>query len=199
MTDLERFFRRLVRNLAATDPAGVRRPISLREIRDTIVPYRANRKMLELESSEDYELVLMQLCAGEGGFARTAPEEVRASFEAELRSGNPDLRILHLHERVVLRLDSASVAQALNPQPELAFAPPAEIPGSHTLAAAEPADHHCSRCSELFPTGHLVNFCPRCGGDQRGARIPAHGSCAACGGQVEPGWRHCVTCGFLIS
>ena len=77
MTDLQRFFRVLVRNLAATDPARLRRPLPLTDIRDTIVPYSANRRSLQLESSEDYELMLMQLCAGQEGFARTEPEEVR--------------------------------------------------------------------------------------------------------------------------
>ncbi len=91
MDDLERFFRQIVRNLAATDPARLRRPLPLIEIRESIVPYRANRRALQLESSEDYELVLMRLCAGEGGFARTEPAEVRAEFDdrsGELQPGS---------------------------------------------------------------------------------------------------------------
>ena len=69
MTDLERFFRRLVANLAGTDPALLHRPIPLEDIHQSIVPYRTNRRALQLESSEDYELVLLRLCAGEEPFA----------------------------------------------------------------------------------------------------------------------------------
>ena len=81
MTDLERFFRRLVVTLAATDPARLHQPLRLEAIHESIIPYRSHRRALGLESSEDYELVLLRLCAGEGGLARTEPEEVRARFE----------------------------------------------------------------------------------------------------------------------
>ena len=95
MTDLERFFRRLVANLAGSDPARLHRPIPLEDIHESIVPYRSNRRALQLESSEDYELVLLRLCAGEGGLVRTEPEEARARFAEELQSPNPDLHVLH--------------------------------------------------------------------------------------------------------
>ena len=89
MTDLERFFRRLVANLAASDPARLHRPIPLEDIHESIVPYRSNRRALLLDSSEDYELVLLRLCAGEGGLVRTEPEEVRARFAEEAGAPTP--------------------------------------------------------------------------------------------------------------
>lgn len=209
MTDLERFFRQLVRNLAATDPARLRRPLPLTDIRDSIVPYRANRRALQLESSEDYELVLMQLCAGEGGFATTDPADVRALFAEEVRSANPDLGILHLHEHAVVSLEAKPLAEALDPKPDdLAFAPPGHLPDPRVdepsvlaLSAPEafPADsapaaesgasHHCSSCGELLPSHRVIHFCPHCGSHQ------SQEGCPACGSEVEPGWRHCVTCG----
>ncbi len=206
MTDLERLFRQLVRNLAATDPARLRRPLPLTDIRDTIVPYRANRRALQLESSEDYELVLMQLCAGEGGFATTEPEDVRELFVAEIRSTNPDLGILHLHENAVVTLEPRPLAEALNAKPELAFAPPGTVdellveePTMPELLAfdlldreaspPEATEPHCNHCGGLLPTHRVANFCPRCGADQARTR------CHACQSEVESGWRHCVTCG----
>ena len=68
MTDLERLFRQLVLNLRATDPARLRRPLELADIRDGILPYRANRRALQLETSEDYEVALMRnnMIAGNG-------------------------------------------------------------------------------------------------------------------------------------
>ncbi len=214
VTSLERFFRQLVRNLAATDPARLHRPLPLADIRDSIVPYRANRRALQVESSEDYELVLMQLCAGEGGFARTEPEDVRAQFAAELRSPNPDLQILHRHQNAVLTLERQALAQALNPGPDLAFAPPdhtidlavtVESAALPDLPSLEPLDgtdlepnisrfiSHCANCGGPLPTGRVVNFCPHCGGHHVLVRCPE------CHGEIEAGWRHCVSCGASVS
>lgn len=215
MTELERFFRQLVRNLAATDPARLHRPLPLADIRDSIVPYRANRRALQLESSEDYELVLMQLCAGEGGFAWTEPDDVRALFAAELGSANPDLGILHQHENAVVSLDTKALARALNPEPDLTFAPPEpdlglpvrtqpppalpDLSTPHPLGAEPPAQVHaaglvhCGQCGGMLPTRRPVNFCPHCGGKQVVARCPA------CQSELEAGWRHCVSCGFPVA
>lgn len=115
MTDLERFFRRLVERLAATDPARLRRPLPLDEIMYTLVPYRANRRALGVDTSEEYELVVMRLCAGEGGLVRTEPEEARVRFVRELATPNPDLAALHSFESVLVTLRPEPLARALGP------------------------------------------------------------------------------------
>jgi hypothetical protein len=183
----------------------------LADIRDSIVPYRANRRALELESSEDYELVLMQLCAGEGGFAITEPEDVQELFGMEVRSTNPDLGLLQLHENAAVSLRAGPVAEALNHAPELAFAPPGTIQASRIEAPNVPEPRlpniepllddslpddvpsHCGRCAGVLPPNHVVNFCPHCGGDLGRARCPA------CQANIEAGWRHCVTCGTSLN
>jgi len=213
--DLERFFRQIVRNLAATDPARLHRPLPLTELRESIVPYRANRRALQLESSEDYELVLMRFCAGEGGFARTEPAEVRAEFEIEVGSSNPDLEIVHRYENAVVSLEPKPLALALNHEPGLAFAPPghsgrtavneeaaASLPklrspkplGADAESAGARGDGspQCGLCGWELPTGRVVNFCPHCGGSQVLTRCPA------CQSETEAGWRCCVSCGFPI-
>jgi hypothetical protein len=210
--DLERFFRQIVRNLAATDPARLHRPLPLSELRESIVPYRANRRALELESSEDYELVLMRLCAGEGGFARTEPADVRAEFEIEVGSSNPDLEIAHRHPNAVVSLEPKPLTLALNHQPGLAFAPPdlagrpstpeavaAALPELPVWEAPEdveragtPPAHRCALCGRAVPTGRVVNFCPHCGASQGVSRCPG------CRSETEAGWRHCVSCGLAI-
>jgi predicted RNA-binding Zn-ribbon protein involved in translation (DUF1610 family) len=213
VTDLERFFRQIVRNLAATDPARLDRPLPLMEIRDHIVPYRTNRRALELESSEDYELILMRLCAGEGGFARTEPDEVRAEFEAEVKGSNPDLAMVHRHENAVVCLETGAVARALDPKPELAFAPPdhpdhlhragsfPSVPGSphptahdSSLPTREERDAapRCTGCNGALPAERTINFCPHCGQSQLLTRCPV------CDSELEAGWRHCASCGYLI-
>ena len=137
MTDLERFFRRLVANLAASDPARLHHPIPLEDIQQSIVPYRSNRRALHLESSEDYEMVLLRLCAGEGNLVRTEPEKARVRFEEELGSPNPDLDVLHKVEHVVVSLRSEPLARALGPEPDehLPYAPPS-FPAPPVLPAA---------------------------------------------------------------
>jgi predicted RNA-binding Zn-ribbon protein involved in translation (DUF1610 family) len=206
VTDLERFFRRLVGNLASTDPARLHRPIPLDDVRQTIVPYRVNRRALGLESSEDYELVLLRLCAGEGGFVRTEPEDVRARFAEELRGSNPDLEVLGAAENVLLTLRSEPLARALGPDPEIAYAPPApphipsDVPDFPELddlpeadaAPEEPMPPHCLYCGGALPANRAVNFCPHCGQSQTVAL------CTHCHGELEPGWRHCVNCGTAV-
>lgn len=208
MTDLERFFRQLVRNLASTDPARLHRPIPLEDVIHAIVPYRSNRRALQLDTSEEYELVIMRLCAGEGGFLRTDPEEARARFARELASPNPDLAVLHQVENVVLAIRSEPLARALGPEPELEFVPPGHIPqGAPSVelpevpeledlpepdAATEEAAPHCLFCGGALPTHRTVNFCPHCGQDQRIAQCPD------CRTELEPGWRHCVNCGAAV-
>ncbi len=202
MTDLERFVRRLVGNLASTDPARLQRPIPLEEVRRTIVPYRTNRRALGLESSEDYELVVLRLCAGEGGFVRTEPEEARARFVAELRSPNPDLSVLDAVEHVLLTLRAEPLARALEPEPGHAYAPPlpvSDVPEFPELeepaepeAPEEPVPPHCLSCGGTLPAHRAVNFCPHCGQSQTVA------VCPQCHGELEPGWRHCVNCGAAV-
>ncbi len=215
MTDLERFFRRIVENLASTDPARLRRPLPLADLQHDVLPYRANRRALELESSEDYEMVLLRLCAGEGGLVRTEPEDARARFAKELRTPNPDLGVLHAFENVVLTLRSEPLAQALDParEREAAYAPPMpepsdlpqlpdipeleEISASDGIAGDEllepPVDAPlCLYCGETLPEHRSVSFCPHCG---RSQTVP---TCARCRSELEPGWKHCVNCGTAV-
>ena len=211
MEDLSRFFRQMVRNLAATDPTRLRRPLPLGEIRRTILPYRANRRALRLETSEDYELVLIRLCAGEGGFARTEPDDVHAAFAAEALSSNPDLTIAHRHENAVVILNQEQLSRALDPAQELAFAPsdqrfappaprkPAPAPDppapARDVSKKQPGPLPpaiCRACSGKLPPGRSVKFCPHCGESQ----VLTH--CPECQTELEPAWRHCVACGAAV-
>ena len=70
MTDLERLFRRLVDNLIAIDPARLHRSMPLSDLYESVIPYRTNRRSLSIDTAEDYDFLLLRLCAGEGGFLR---------------------------------------------------------------------------------------------------------------------------------
>jgi hypothetical protein len=102
--------------------------VPLDEITREILPYRTNRRALQLDTSEDYELMLLRLCAGEGSLVRTEPEEARSRFAEELRSANPDLEVLHAFENVLLTISPESLARALEAGPETAYAPPGRGP-----------------------------------------------------------------------
>jgi hypothetical protein len=220
VTDLERFFRRLVANLASSDPAMLHRPIPLEDIHQSIIPYRTNRRALHLESSEDYEMVLLRLCAGEGGLVRTEPEEARDRFEEELKSPNPDLGVLHRVEHVLISLRSEPLERALRPDADaaLAYAPPAPMPPE--LAGLDPAldgpvgvtlddeltglesepeptvedqASQCLYCGGSLPLDRPARFCPHCGQRQ------SPPECPRCHHEVETGWRHCVNCGAALA
>jgi Double zinc ribbon len=198
VTDVERLFRQLVANLGATQPARLRQPLLLADIRRTIVPYRANRRALQMESSEDYEVALMRLCAGEGGFARTGPDEVHDEFKREIGSPNPDLTLVEQRESAVVHLDPDAVMRIMSSNPELAYAPPAKDRAAEPPAVApsspapKKAASHCHRCGSALPVGRVINFCPHCG------QSLARRHCPQCNTELEPDWKHCVSCGATL-
>jgi predicted RNA-binding Zn-ribbon protein involved in translation (DUF1610 family) len=208
VTDLERLFQQLVATLAATDPARLNRPVVLGDIRDSILPYRTSRRALGLDTVEDYDLLLLRLAAGDGGFARTSPEPVRARFVAEIAGSNPDLGLLRHHSDAALTLEGLRVARALAASDEDRYAPPEPEPEPDTvldLEVARPARHTvepvpppepgpmCLFCGGTLPSGRTVNFCPSCGQSQITPRCPQ------CQTEVELGWRHCVNCGAALA
>ena len=203
--DLERLFRQIVLNLVAKDPGGLRRALSLGEVRDGVVPYRANRRALGIETSEDYELALLQLYAGEAGLARTAPAQARIELAAELGRPHPDLTILQQYETATIRLDPVAVDRILDPEPDLRFAPRSspsalELETARKRSRSKPKIRPspntvsgCNRCGATLPSGRAVNFCPQCGQNL------AVRHCAECDTELEVTWKHCVHCGVSVS
>ena len=217
MHDLDRLFHQLVTTLAASDPGSLNRPVSLRDIRESVLPYRTSRRAIGVDTVEDYDLLLLRLAAGDGGFARTSPEDARARFVAESTSTNPDLDVLDRHAGAVLTLEGLRVARALAASDD-PYAPPrlerepeptadvvAERPAEVDVldldivsaAAAtpqpDPPGLMCLYCGATLPTARTVNFCPSCGQSQTTPRCPQ------CQSEVELGWRHCITCGAALA
>jgi Double zinc ribbon len=131
VTEVERFFRRLVSTLAASNPARLQGPLLLDDITGSILPYRTHRRVLELDTVEDYEAVLLRLCAGEGDLVWTEPEEARKRFVEESRSNNPDLTALYAFENVYLSFRPEPLLWALAPDPRAGHVPP--TPSGETL------------------------------------------------------------------
>jgi hypothetical protein len=214
VTDLNRLFQHLIATLAATDPAQLNRPVVLGEIRDSILPYRTSRRALGLDTVEDYDLLLLRLAAGDGGFAKTAPEDVRARLAREVAGSNPDLSLLQRHADAVLTLEGLRVARALAASDDDRYAPPEpeadmepesrdllpdeqmldlEIARPQARVAAEPPPLMCLYCGVTLPIGRTVNFCPSCGQSQTTPHCPQ------CQVEVELGWRHCIGCGAVLA
>jgi len=127
MTDLERLFRRLVDNLIAIDPARLHRPLPLSDLYESVVPYRTNRRSLTIDSVEDYDLLLLRLCAGEGGFVRMLSPDVAERLKRELETSNPNLDLIRAYADAELRIETEPLAHALGPGPDEAYAPPGEL------------------------------------------------------------------------
>ena len=144
MTDLERLFRRLVDNLIAIDPARLHRPLALGDLLGSVMPYRTNRRSLQIDTVEDYEMLVLRLAAGEGGLVRMVSEDIAQVFRDQLESPNPDLEVLREHTKAELVLGTEPLAHALGPGPDESYAPPdeeleyAEPVGRTPLAEPDP-------------------------------------------------------------
>ncbi len=127
MTSLDPLFRLLVRTLAEQTPPRVHQPIAINELMDSVLPYRLVRRELGVDSAEDYETLLLRLCAGEGDLVQADPA-AQAALQAELKKPLPDLAFLRVYgdTHVVLRTDP--LMDAMEARPEERYAPPGEEP-----------------------------------------------------------------------
>ncbi|MGB7212873.1 MAG: zinc ribbon domain-containing protein [Gemmatimonadales bacterium] len=224
MNDLEPLYRLLVDSLIAVDPARLHRPLQLAELYQTVLPYRAARRTLALDSSEDYDALLLRLCAGEGGYVTIEPEATQIQFQAELASPSPDLGILREHAAAELTLSTERLAYALGPGPEAAYAPPdpdddaePETPPHHplptgqvpwTVDAPEPPSIIPLREGAPSRERDGLHRCSYCGGALPSGRqvnfCPHCGQsqsftrCPECSAEVELGWHHCINCGHPV-
>src|SRR5687768_13409637 len=73
MSDLHRLFSLIVTNIAATDASRLHAPMTIGDLMQRIAPYRSSRRHLDVVTSEEYELLVLRLAAGEEGLARLEP------------------------------------------------------------------------------------------------------------------------------
>jgi hypothetical protein len=220
MSDLHRLFSLIVTNIAATDASRLHAQMTVGELMQRIAPYRSSRRHLDVVTSEEYELLILRLAAGEEGLARLEPPETLARFRKELAGLHPDLHILAFDEAATLTLSREAVAAVLGGTPERGFAPPTQGPAPASVSpdpavapAVESEAHppieeveileweapgevhtdRCGFCGGTLPVGRAVNFCPHCGQSLRALHCPR------CNEEVELGWRHCVSCGTALA
>lgn len=140
--DIDRLFRHVARTLLATNPERLQQPVSIGELVSALAPYRTSRRALGVDTSEDYELLLLRFASGEGGFAHTEPDPVRVRFASEVRSPNPDLSVLREFRDAVFVLQPAPLARMLTgASDDDAFVPPARATVAEpVMQVDEPTD-----------------------------------------------------------
>lgn len=209
MDELDRMHHRLVQNIRTSFPDHVSRPFQIAELYQTLIPYRHNRRELQLETNQDYELTLLRLLSGERGYLSGDPA-MAAAMQKELSSPNPDLSAFRAWATTEVRLaeggtpagDAATRAETVLAPPALDARPTAPIdavapsasPSSRASVASIP------RPASISPPLTLASTPPPIAdaASRPLASIAAHGgNCRYCGGTLPDGRRitFCPHCG----
>jgi hypothetical protein len=187
MDALDRLYWRLVRSLQQNG-AAFDRPITIAEIYQQLVPYRAVRAELGFGELAEYEHALLRLLAGERGYVEVEVAQVRDEFRRELTAPNPLLGLYRDYAAVGVRVTGPRPPMAPRLEAHPGGSPAAPATPSRTPAGA-PAGVACPGCGGRVPTGPEVRYCPHCG---RAVRpVP----CPECRVPIEPTWNYCVSCG----
>jgi len=203
VTELDRLYRRLVDGLIAIDPARLHRPFTVADLVRSIVPYRTSRAALGLDSSEDYDLLILRLLSEEGGYVAVRPEEVAQRCRGELISSNPDPALLREFGGAEVTLATDRLAQALGPGPDAMWAPPEEVESEQTPGGDDDLEEESDVDTGVLETGRVPWVVDPI--SSRPGVIPLHTAavpdegtrCGYCGGLL-PGGRQvnfCPHCG----
>lgn len=136
MDDVERLFRGLVEALSENDAERLRAPFQISEVYQTILPYRRFRAVLGFDTNQDYEMTLLRLLAGAGGFASIDPPEAQQAMSAEANAVNPNPGAFRDFAAAKVFLNAKAVASLHADDEHHAYAPPAPEP--ETIAPTEP-------------------------------------------------------------
>jgi predicted RNA-binding Zn-ribbon protein involved in translation (DUF1610 family) len=209
MDDLDRMFRRLVQNIRNGYPELLSQPFEVSELFQSLVPYRHNRKELEIDTNEDYEIALCQMLAGERGLMM-GDDVMRETIREELASPNPNTAIYRefAASRVVLVADAVRRADAQggpmdsNPQPRASGAavpprpsPPPPPPPPRASSPNVPPPPPGARSSG--PMRAPMPSPPASRPSTPVTASPPAGDCRFCGGALPAGRRviFCPNCG----
>lgn len=122
MDDAQRIFTLLVEVLSESEPGRLRSPLEVAEIYQTLLPYRQYRSRLGFDTNQDYEMALLRLLAGEGGFASVDPAEVQQALAEEARAINPNPGAFRDYAAARVFLNTEAVENAVTSTD--AYAPP---------------------------------------------------------------------------
>lgn len=142
---VHRLYRRLVEAARERGDGGLPE-LTVGNVYQQLVPYRAVRSELGVFELAEYENALLRLLAGEGDYLRVADEGARSELAAELDSPNPILGIYRDYASLPVELlrpeDHAQAAHSPDPDPraggdriDTAFA---DVPDVADFVAEEP-------------------------------------------------------------
>jgi hypothetical protein len=205
---LEQFHRTLVEEIRAHRPEYLSGPFTVAEIYQNLVPYGTHRDRIGVDMNGDYEDALLRMLAGEGEYLLLESEHALRDLREELRSSSPNTGLYREFAAVDVRLNPARVA-AVGAAPAVTVGAGAGEPGaSDTVSVADLAPdtspseaqdapaappETCRWCRAELPRKPNLKFCPFCGTDVR--VVP----CPACGEELEPEWRFCISCGAEVA
>jgi hypothetical protein len=224
MTELERLVGAVLSQWRA-DGGGDHDPIAVSALLDRVLPYRVARRMLGIDSSEDYEALVLRLLSEEESLVHVSPDDAAELARATANSRLPDLDVLQLlrpasftvADRILGESTAApdvpqlqetstwAAADVAAPEPEPEPEPePVPEPGpAPAITHAEPS----SRATEAQRAAG-VDGCWNCTEPLPVGRhakfCPFCGAdqrqpmCAACGALAERGWKHCAECGAKL-
>jgi hypothetical protein len=161
------------------------------DIKTTIMPYRTNRRALGLESTEEYEELLVRLVAQEGELVVTNPADVAEWCARQMASLTPDLSGIPGQAAATVTVNPQALTRLLGSTAAETLAKAGANDKKKLVAAFGP--EKCPHCQATLPENRAVNFCPACG--RSVTLIP----CDSCGADLEPGWRFCTNCGQEVS
>jgi hypothetical protein len=220
MDDLERLFRGLVQAIRESNPARLNAPFQISELYQSILPYRTHRSRLRFDSSEDYDMAVLRLLAGERNYASVEPVEVMEQLALEAESINPTPGLYRdfaaasvtLNAEAMGALDDDAAAYAppeMRGEPRIdtedRYGPPLpdrEDESARPVFEAVESHPEPSRAQVSGDPSPICCSCTRQLPSGRrvlycpfcGAQVGS-AECRNCGDVIERGWRFCVTCG----
>ena len=226
---LAQLFRCLVENIAALDPGALGQPLRVADIHERLVPYRTHRAAIGVDTGEDYEITMLRLLAGEGGYVEVYPVDVREALGREAAAANPETGLFREFPDASVLLAPERVAEVLGTEvPRVA-----ELEAVTDLAPLQPPESADESTDQAAGEDEAVPFmleegveaeaepvarpremsagtpCPYCGGALPVGRTvlfcPHCGQnigvvhCPACGTELDVGWQWCIACGTKMT
>ncbi|MEP6492621.1 MAG: zinc ribbon domain-containing protein [bacterium] len=222
MDNVDRMYRHLVRTVRSRFPQYLTQPFDVRELHQTVLPYRHHRRELGLETNEDYEITLTELLSGARDYL-IVDDRMRDALRAQLAAVNPDPSAFKQFAEASVALSPAalrsleagplddltprSMAVPTSELPPVGM-PPARTPTPIATIAAAPR----LAGSGPVPVPATATMVPAVGERCRACdqELPAGRAitfcphcgqnvttvnCTGCGSELELKWKFCPTCG----
>lgn len=202
MTDLERFAAVLLAEWQATSGRADAR-LTVDDLLERVLPYKLARRVLALESSEDYEAMVLRLVGGEGDLVGTEPGEAGDIARTVMAAKVPDLDVLQRLRGATIALTDEAIARLEGVRPLPPTSAPVPPTDARERAAADEEERVIPIRRSSEPAVSTATPPPRGEPSPPPAFLtgvaftPPSGSCWECGAALPAGRtvNFCVECG----